>query len=146
MSDKECSKCGTIYPATLEFFHKDKSVKFGLNAMCKLCRNPINQNYKKNNRDKIKTHYNNNSEVILKRHRKRQISIETQIGKSLTALHKRIRKIKTKTDFCVICNQSKKLELASIDHTYTENPNDYLWLCRSCHIIFDRVREVKLCH
>ena len=36
---KKCSKCGEEKPATEEYFHKDKRLKYGLHTICKQCRN-----------------------------------------------------------------------------------------------------------
>lgn len=38
-NEKRCSKCHKVYPATLEYFHKDKTGKNGLRARCKTCCN-----------------------------------------------------------------------------------------------------------
>lgn len=34
---KICSKCGTEYPSTVEFFRAEKRTKIGLNAACRVC-------------------------------------------------------------------------------------------------------------
>ena len=58
------------------------------------------------------------------------------------ALHYRIRKLKLEPEYCTICNEiNKKLECCSIDHIYTKNPDDYIYLCRSCHKLFDQCRK-----
>ena len=49
MNYKVCTKCGKEFPATEEFFYKQKTGKFGLHATCKTCRNKQNQEYCKNN-------------------------------------------------------------------------------------------------
>lgn len=36
---KKCSKCGEEFPATREFFHVNKRAKYGVESMCKLCKN-----------------------------------------------------------------------------------------------------------
>ena len=38
---KECSKCKKWYPATLKFFHSNKSHSTGLLSQCKECRKNI---------------------------------------------------------------------------------------------------------
>jgi len=38
MITKTCNKCKKTYPATLDFFHRKKTGKFGLRAKCKICR------------------------------------------------------------------------------------------------------------
>lgn len=57
-------------------------------------------------------------------------------------IHLFIKKRKQKPEYCIICNEFKeKLECCSIDHTYTRDPNDYIYLCHSCHIVFDNIRR-----
>ncbi len=56
-----------------------------------------------------------------------------------TKLHKRVRKLMTLSEYCVICNESKKLVLSNLDGLYSENPKDYWWLCASCHVDFDNL-------
>ena len=43
----ECSKCKTWYPATLEFFFKDKKHTTGLTSHCKKCRREYRKIYNK---------------------------------------------------------------------------------------------------
>jgi len=53
---------------------------------------------------------------------------------SMISIHKYLYKIKPKPSFCEICGKEKRLSLANIkDHIYTKDPNDYKWLCYSCH-------------
>lgn len=46
---KRCTKCGVEYPATTEYFHRDKSHKDGLNYWCKLCTRVYNRLYYQTN-------------------------------------------------------------------------------------------------
>jgi 5-methylcytosine-specific restriction endonuclease McrA len=73
---KTCTKCENKFPATTEFFYKQKTGKFGLHATCKTCRNKYNQEYCKNNPGKhavaSKKYYINNKEkcmVVAKKYR-----------------------------------------------------------------------------
>lgn len=60
---------------------------------------------------------------------------------SYNAKHVYVRRL-IKPKYCTICNiYSKKLHMASIDHTYTRNPKDYIPLCPSCHKLFDKCRR-----
>lgn len=76
---KRCTKCQREFPATLEFFHKDKNRKDGFRHQCKICVNIYyRQNkhkilkkakqYRETNKDKIleckKKYRNNNKEKI----------------------------------------------------------------------------------
>ncbi|KKM91612.1 hypothetical protein LCGC14_1226840 [marine sediment metagenome] len=59
-----------------------------------------------------------------------------------SALHEWISKHKPKQEECSICNQPKKLELSNISGEYKRDINDFWWLCRSCHKIFDKERGI----
>lgn len=65
---KICSKCNKPFPATTEFFHKQKNGKFGLFAECKVCFNKSRREHYRNNREKrtivIKKWQENNKERI----------------------------------------------------------------------------------
>jgi hypothetical protein len=53
---------------------------------------------------------------------------------------------KKKTQLCEHCKEDKKLELASMnDHIHLRNIDEYKWLCRKCHLIYDgRLKNLKL--
>jgi uncharacterized protein with PIN domain len=54
------------------------------------------------------------------------------------ALHIWLAKNKPKSKLCEKCNDKRKLSLSNIrNHQYTRNPNDYKWLCYSCHKKYD---------
>jgi hypothetical protein len=38
---KTCTLCGVVYPATTEYFHRDKGKRCGLQPQCTLCRNNV---------------------------------------------------------------------------------------------------------
>jgi len=53
-------------------------------------------------------------------------------------LHIWLAKNKPKPKICEFCSKERKLGLANMkNHKYTRNPNDYKWLCYSCHKIMD---------
>lgn len=61
-----------------------------------------------------------------------------------TNIHKAIRKIKGKPLFCAnnnCSNKSNSFQWANIYGNYDRNPQNYLSLCRSCHINFDRYKK-----
>jgi len=51
---KKCTKCGEEYPATAEFFHRNKTGKYGLTSQCKECRREYNKEDYENNPEKHK--------------------------------------------------------------------------------------------
>lgn len=50
---KICTKCGEIFPATADFFHKKKTGHYGLEARCKVCRAEIDRQYYQANHEKV---------------------------------------------------------------------------------------------
>lgn len=42
---------------------------------------------------------------------------------------------------CQHCGKKKKLDLANKSGKYLRDKNDWIWLCRSCHMIMDGVTE-----
>lgn len=57
------------------------------------------------------------------------------------ATHVYVRKYKKCDGKCTICSEPKgrkNLEVAKLKHKkYTRNPDDYIWLCRRCHNVYD---------
>ena len=53
---------------------------------------------------------------------------------SQEVIHKWVIKLKPKPEGCEDCGRKSRLALANLkDHKYTRNPEDYKWLCYSCH-------------
>lgn len=52
---KQCSKCRELFPATSEYFHRDKKSKDGLRNVCKICQRTVSAVYYLENADKIKS-------------------------------------------------------------------------------------------
>lgn len=49
---KICTKCGTGYPATTEYFHRHKQKSCGLQPACKICRRKQNADYQQTEQGK----------------------------------------------------------------------------------------------
>ena len=122
---KFCTKCKKELPATTDYFYYSKKSKDGLRYHCKDCW----RDYKREHRQQIaknrKEYKKNNWEGWMKNHLK----------------HIKIKRLKPKQKYCSICNQEKKLDLSSVDGKYSENPNDYWWLCHECHALYDRINK-----
>lgn len=62
----------------------------------------------------------------------------------LISLHEWVRARKPKPQWCEQCNGSPPFDLATINKKYTRNPEDWEWLCRSCHMKKDsRINNLK---
>ena len=68
-------------------------------------------------------------------------------GENISAyqMHRRVAEAKLKPEVCDICHQKEdgngniKLELSNLkNHEYTDNPDDYQYVHRSCHKKFDK--------
>jgi len=126
---KICVKCKKELPATTEYFYYCGKHKDGLRYQCKDCQREY------------------------KRSRRREIAKNTKIYKKKTQqenrenynhyqnIHNKIKRLKSGQIYCSICNQEKNLELSSIDGKYSEDVNDYWWLCHDCHGLYDRINK-----
>lgn len=57
IGDKECIKCKVPKPYNKEYFYSNKSLKYGLDNICKVCKREVIKEYKRNNREKINKTY-----------------------------------------------------------------------------------------
>jgi len=131
---KICVKCKKELPATIEFFYylkpgyKGKIYNDGLRYQCKDCW----KKYKQEHREEVAKSRKLYKE---KNHKKETF---------LNSLHVRIKKLKSNQKYCSICNQEKKLELSSVNGIYSENLDDYWWLCHECHGLYDRTNKTHI--
>lgn len=51
---RKCAKCNSEYPATPEYFYRQKCGKYGLGSLCKLCSKIATNDYKKSHPEKTK--------------------------------------------------------------------------------------------
>ena len=56
-------------------------------------------------------------------------------------LHNKIRKQKPKPKYCEKCKKKKPIDLANISHKYKNDIKDWFWLCRKCHMEYDKILE-----
>jgi len=55
--------------------------------------------------------------------------------------HIRMKRAKPKPDKCDVCGMPYvKLNMVNIDHKYSENSDDWIWACYSCH----KRKDIKL--
>ena len=123
---KTCKTCKIEKPLT--DFYKRKDSKDGFYSQCKKCYSERVKNNKKEYKEKY-----------LRISRERDELFRRLYGISYKNLHNQINRIKNKPEECQICNEIKELELSSINHRYTKNPKDYMYLCSSCHKLKDKI-------
>lgn len=59
-------------------------------------------------------------------------------GFSNETLHDRMKKLINKAELCQICKQKQPVDLANKSQKYLMKKSDWMWLCRQCHIRYDR--------
>lgn len=52
-------------------------------------------------------------------------------------LHKWVRKNKGKAKRCIFCGSTSNVQWANKSHTYSRNLDDWLELCKKCHVKYD---------
>ena len=58
-------------------------------------------------------------------------------------LHNWIRKIIPRPQFCQLCNQNPPCDIANKTGIYSRDLNNWFWLCRRCHILYDMKPKKK---
>lgn len=53
------------------------------------------------------------------------------------SLHQWVSGKKTKPKLCKFCKKKPPIDLASKSHKYLRDVNDWVWLCRGCHMKYD---------
>ena len=66
----------------------------------------------------------------------------------LNRKHIRIKLLLEKSNSCQLCNiETSKLDLANKSGNYSEDINDWYWLCRRCHVLSDgRINNLRQYH
>lgn len=141
---KKCTDCKQS--KDLSEFYKNRARYDGIENRCKECTKVRNKEYRGENKDYLKDYkakyYQANKERENARYKRNKINAMKNAKSDLNydQLHSLIKRLKPIPERCDICHQWKKLELASIGHTYTEDPFDWKYLCRTCHIEFDQTK------
>lgn len=121
MSPKICTKCGKEFPATTEFFFKDKRTKDGLQYFCKKCAYKRKQEWRKENRESAR-----------KTHLKHRYGITIEDYKEL---------YNNQNGMCKICGT--RYDILYIDHNHKNDKVRGL-LCSNCNAGLGMFKENKL--
>lgn len=125
---KICSKCKKEYPATIDYFFKDKYCPSGFRYWCKKCTRITTQ--ERNQKPKFKNRrkkYEENPKVKKRRkelHLKRKYNMTTEQKKE---------KYLEQNGCCAICEQPVSFDKIHIDHDHKTNRNRDL-LCVKCNL------------
>jgi len=61
----------------------------------------------------------------------------------IKALHHWVRKYLQQPELCEFCNRNKSIDLANMTGVYNREFHNWKYLCKSCHIDYDRPRRHK---
>mgnify|MGYP001583955538 CR=1 FL=1 len=64
---RKCTKCQKEYPATLEYFGKEKNTKLGLTSICKFCKKKKYESNIEENRENRRNYYKVHKEELIKK-------------------------------------------------------------------------------
>ena len=135
---KICTKCEKVLPATLEFFYKQHN---DLMSSCIECKKKNSQKDHERNKEHIqqrKREYRERNYDKVRAQERAYRERTKERAYHLSRIHNWIRYHKPKQEYCTICNEERKLELANISGNYEKNIDDYHWLCKKCHVKFDK--------
>lgn len=59
------------------------------------------------------------------------------------SLHKWVRKYSIQPSLCEICKFNPPYDISNISGKYTRKLSDWQWLCRSCHRLYDYIKNGK---
>lgn len=62
-------------------------------------------------------------------------------GTKYRGIHRWINRNFERPINCKNCGKESKLEIHNISRNYTRDSNDWIWLCRDCHMEFDKRKE-----
>lgn len=151
---KNCTNCKKAFEVNSENFYRDPHSKDGFRTQCKKCENEKRKLYYQKNKERFKEinkrYYANNKEKRINYFRKYTRGYREKKRDFLrfyNDIHRWVRNNKPKQIYCTICNKyTHKLELANISGKYKQDINDYLWLCRDCHVLFDEINKTHKDH
>ncbi len=128
--EKTCTKCSEIYPATLDFFHKDKTQPLNLRYDCKICVTKRSKEYNNNHQierseyDKI--YRLNNRETILNQGRERYHNDADRINKITIEARKRRRNTDGFYKFTIKIRNLIKRSIKNKDYKKTSRTHEIL--------------------
>lgn len=135
---KECSHCKVSKPYNNEHFYKDSSSKTGLESRCKECKRKKNNEYKRNNKDKIRqihSVYKKNNRDRFNVYDQKRRSRKKKLAASFT--HKDWQSVLDTFDHsCAYCGSTEEIQQehyipVSANGTYTKD--NIIPACATCN-------------
>ncbi len=149
---KVCYGCKKNKRNTVVNFGVNNSFRDGLNEICKKCR-VISDKKRNKLKSIVRAEHIGKAKLCKNCKKMKTISYENFYKRSSYSdgfdpfckvcrlermrVHRIVRKIMVKQEFCSLCKKVKPLDLANIDGQYSENIETWWWLCSECHHNFD---------
>lgn len=130
---KTCTKCRCSYPATSEYFCRDKYMTLGLKSWCKKCQSAYSKSRRtpelnKLRRERMKGKHEYDFKCYLRY--KYSISLE-----AYTAM------LNAQGGVCAICEQPPRNRRLCLDHCHKTGANRAL-LCNMCNSALERIETM----
>jgi len=129
---KKCSKCKNKYPATLEYFKPDKSVKDGFGSWCRNCKQEIDRVYSR----KYRLEHPEHTKAQNKKWRPEQGELIKKYWREhpdryrcMIIFHCALIKGIIERQPCVVCGDPK----SHGHHPDHSKPLEVIWLCPLHH-------------
>ena len=119
MPNKKCSACKKPFPATTEYFHRDRTEKDGLFLQCKVCRSKSTREY--NSRPEVKKRVQDYGKTYRKRDEiKQRKHIQNRKQKYGLTQEEYLAMIEEHGGLCAMCGNPERLpgKSLSIDHDH----------------------------
>lgn len=147
VTTKTCSLCKTTYPASLEYFHRDKRIRGGLKAACKNCTNQKQGDFRTKHPEKLleytKRYHVRHSQELVARSREWQ-QANPQKRHAQDAVHSAVRagKIQRATSLTCVHGGVRCKGAATGYHHHRgydkEHWLDVIPVCSPCHVELEK--------
>lgn len=129
MKTKTCPKCKKKLPAITEYFHRNKTGKYGLESSCKICKNKTAKKYRSENKEKIQKIHKKWRGTFAGQKSLKRYKLKHLYG---LTLDDHLTMYIMQNGRCAICKRPVALDKVYIDHNHqTEKVRGLL--CNRCN-------------
>ena len=134
-----CTKCGREFPATPEFFHRQKDGKHGITSRCKQCTNRYGRKWYQSNKEKVKqSNYKWRAKNL---GRSQAAGRKWKLKRYRISLAEFDTMMKEQNGVCAICNKPAKVgKSLCVDHDHKTGKIRGL-LCQSCNLLIGNAKD-----
>lgn len=120
---KKCCKCGKLYPATTQYFHKNGHCNYGLDTRCKRCRKQYSQQHQEERTCYMKQYQQQHQTEIKRNREKHYATIRGYIGRLRRNIYARCNNPKS-TGYKNYGGRGIKVKFISFDDFYNYVVNE----------------------